>query len=300
MPTLKDKIRTYNVEANETFMRELKGSVTPLSEDIAKPVDVNTETVEFPMVVAASGMREFIGERHFDEFEVQNYTVGTKEYERSFEVPLKAYEDDNLGLYGDMPAMLAEYCREWPAEQSFALLKNGETSICYDGQPFFSTSHPIKKGSGTVFSNLTTGGGAPWYLIDASKIAKALIWLRRISPQFVARDRLDDSNVFNRGKLQYGARARGGPAFGLPHVIHKSKATLDTSGFETALTALQTRVDGAGRNMRIGLNPEKLHLVVTPSNRAAGQALVATRTLPSGGDNPNFGAAKLTVIPELA
>jgi len=48
----------------------------------------------------------------------------------------------------------------WPQGQTAYLLKNGKTLPCYDGQPFFSKTHPINPYMGAasdVFPNLITG-----------------------------------------------------------------------------------------------------------------------------------------------
>ncbi len=63
-------------------------------------------------------------------------------------------EDDRYGVYSPMFARLGAAAANWPDGLVFNLLLDGETALCYDGKPFFSTAHPIKKG--VTASNLGT------------------------------------------------------------------------------------------------------------------------------------------------
>lgn len=71
----------------------------------------------------------------------------------------KDVEDNKVEHVGQWASDIGGAWAYWPQETMIELLVNGETELCYDGEPFFSTTHPLVPGvatSGTA-SNLFTG-----------------------------------------------------------------------------------------------------------------------------------------------
>lgn len=98
-------------------------------------------------------MREWIGERFINALAAHGFSIKNKPWELTIEVDRDDVEDDRLGVYKPLFEMMGQSAAIHPDELVFALLKNGFTSLCYDGQYFFDEDH--KAGGDAVQSNKT-------------------------------------------------------------------------------------------------------------------------------------------------
>jgi len=244
---------------------------------------------EFPM------MREWVGDRVIKDLSAYHYEIINKDYEATVEVDRNDIEDDQIGVYTPMIQGLANAAKVHPDILVFALLAAGFDHICFDGQYFFDTDHPV---NGASVSNFGGGSGNAWYLLDLSRPIKPLILQIRKRPQFVAMDRPDDENVFMRKKFRYGVDDRKNVGYGLWQLAYGSKQALDATYYAAARTAMMSlkRDDGDGKTP-LGIMPT--HLIVGPNNEAAGKALVEAQFTATGASNVWFNTAKLVVCPWL-
>jgi len=90
-------------------------------------------------------MRRWVGERVWRSLKSHAYTVTNADWEDGFEVERNHVEDDKLGLYTDGVNMLGAAAAMWEDDLATAGLQNGHTKLCYDGQYFFDTDHPVDK-----------------------------------------------------------------------------------------------------------------------------------------------------------
>lgn len=99
-----------------------------------------------------SQMRVWFGERYVRNLVARGYTLSNLLFELTMAVPRTKIEDDQYGLYGRKVEMLGRQAKIWPDLQCFTALINGgaATSLCYDGLPFFSASHPIDPSGATA------------------------------------------------------------------------------------------------------------------------------------------------------
>lgn len=101
------------------------------------------------------GMREWLGERQYQNLGSATYQLPNKDFELTVSVKRSSIEDDQIGVYAPMFRMLGESVAYHPDEIVFALLPLGFTLKGYDKVAFFSDSHKINKT--TTFSNRDTG-----------------------------------------------------------------------------------------------------------------------------------------------
>src|SRR5690606_27387688 len=108
--------------------------------------------------------------------------------------------DDNLGIYRPLFEEMGMSTAAHPDRLVFELLKNGFTELCYDGQPFFDTDHPVLDEDGKEISvaNTDGGSGTPWFLLSTRRALKPIIYQEREQFEFVAKDDPKDGNVFMR------------------------------------------------------------------------------------------------------
>jgi phage major head subunit gpT-like protein len=283
--------RTYNTIFNQALetaksMWELVAMLVPST---GKVVDY-AWLGEFPM------MREWIGDRVVKDLALFDYTIKNKRYEATVGVDRDDIEDDQVGVYTPMIQGLAQAAKIHPDILIFALLKAGWSSLCYDGQNFFDTDHPV---NGASVSNSGGGSGTPWYLLDLSRPIKPMILQVRKKPQFVAMDRPDDESVFTRAKFRYGVDDRKNVGFGLWQLAYGSKQTLDATAYAAARAAMMSfKRDDDDGNTPLGIVPT--HLVVPPTLEAAGRAIVKDQFTAAGASNTWYGTAELAVVPWLA
>lgn len=162
--------------------------------------------------------------------QAQGMTIENKLFESTVAVPRTAIEDDQVGLFTPMVKQAAQSAAELPDDLVFSLLKKGKTTLCYDGQNFFDTDHPVYQnvdGTGTskTQSNITTGsasGKPAFYVLDDSQAIKPLIWQERTTPEIETKfDPSESDHVFMKDQYLWGVRARGNAGFGFWQLIHR-------------------------------------------------------------------------------
>lgn len=243
-------------------------------------------------------VREWIGPRLVHSLEQHDYSIKEKKWELTQAVDRDDIETDNLGIYGPMFEEMGASTQSLPDELVFALLKAGFSTVCYDGQNFFDTDHPVldEDGNETSVANTDGGSGAPWFLLCTNRPLKPIILQRRKDFQFVSKDNPDDDNVFNNNEFVYGADARMNVGFGFWQFAWGSKQTLNAANYAIARAAISGMKGDHGRPL--GLMPNLL--VVAPGQEGAGRAILQSQLVNGGESNPWAGTAELLVVPWLA
>jgi len=88
-------------------------------------------------------MRKWIGDKAVKALEAFGYTIVNDDWEATVEVDRNDIEDDNLGIYAPQAQMAGWSAKQLPDEIVFDLVNNGFSNLCYDGQYFFDTDHPV-------------------------------------------------------------------------------------------------------------------------------------------------------------
>ena len=278
------------------FNKGFRGA-TPLWQKVATSVPSSTGTEEYAWLGQFPRLREWIGERLIKNMADHGYSIKNKPFESTVAIPRDNIEDDTYGVYNPLYEELGYAALTHPDELVFGLLADAFTTKCFDGQFFCDTDHPVgNEDSGiTSVSNMQAGASAPWFLLDASRPLKPLIFQQRKAYNLQAMTKEDDENVFMRREYIYGVDARCNVGFGLWQQAFGSKAALDATNFNSARAAMESLKSDEGRPLRI----KPTLLVVGPSNRAAAEALIGTETLAAGGKNPLYQAVEILVVPDL-
>jgi len=114
-------------------------------EKFSMTVASNTETNVYAWMDFVPTLRLWLGDRQVANVVARSMVATNLLYERTLEIPRAKIEDDQYGLYSPAAAMLGRSAAIWPDQLVTAALVAGGAagSICYDGLPFFSASHPI-------------------------------------------------------------------------------------------------------------------------------------------------------------
>lgn len=97
-------------------------------------------------------MRKWVGDKAVKQLKGHGYTVVNDDWEATVEVDRNDIEDDNLGVVGPETQMAGHSAKQLPDEIVYDLVNKAFTALCYDGQPFFDTDHPVGDGKGGTVS----------------------------------------------------------------------------------------------------------------------------------------------------
>lgn len=273
--------------------------------DVATEVPSSTASNTYGWLGDFPDMREWIGDRVIKDMEEHGYAISNKDYEATVGVPRTAIEDDNLGTYRPLMSAMGESAARHPDQLIAELIKTGDAALCYDGQNFFDTDHPVNaehdgSGADASVSNILAGGvvaDPKWFLLCTRRPLKPFIHQVRKRPQFVAKtDPQNSDDVFMKNRYVYGVDARSNVGFGFWQQAIQSRAALDAAAFEAAFRMMaEFKADG-GRPL--GLMPDML--LVPPALRAAANAVIEKMLIDGGETNPNYKAVDVRIVPWLA
>ena len=267
---------------------------------VATLVPSSTSQEDYAWLGDIKAMREWIGDRVINSIKQHGYSIKNRPFELTQGVDRDKIEDNQVGLYNPLFAMMGDSAAKHPDELVFALLLAGFTTNCYDGQYFFDTDHPVIQpdGSTVSISNMQAGASSAWFLMDLSRPLKPLIFQQRKKPNFAALNQETDVNVFMRKEYIYGIDCRDNAGFGFWQMAYGSKATLDAGSFEAAYNAMGALKKESG----VPLGIKATHLVVGTGNSSAGRTITQAQLVADGGagvSNINFNRVQLIECPWL-
>ena len=291
-----NNLQILNQGFNAQFLRGID-SVKPQRDLVAMEIPSTTASINYAFLQQLPGMREWIGDREFNNLIVNNYLLTNRHWEDSISVQRNDILDDQLGLYANRFAMLGEAAADHPDWLVWQTLMAGFTTIGLDGQYYFDSDHQSwdQTGKPNLYQNLQSGSGPAWYLMDLSRsFLKPLIFQKRQDINFVAMDLPNDDNNFKRKEFLYGVDARYAVGYGFHQLAFGSLATLSATNFAAAKLAMNTQHKPDGSCLNV--NPT--HLICGPTNEANARTLLKSTSI-SASTNIWFNAVELVVVPAL-
>ncbi|PJG86211.1 Mu-like prophage major head subunit gpT family protein [Conservatibacter flavescens] len=265
-----DVLNILDAQFRKEFLTGI-GLIKPQYQEIAMTVSSNTKVNTYGFLGQFPKMREWVGERQIQKMQAQGMSIENKTYESTVSVPRTDIEDDQVGLFRPMVQQAGQSAAELPDDLVFSLLKEGKSTLCYDGQNFFDTEHPVYEnvdGTGTVKQqkNITTGSTASapvFYVFDTTNGIKPLIWQERTKPEIEAKfDPSKSDKVFMEDVYLWGVRARGAAGFGFWQLAHRVEQTEMTAENLMKVIAEMQSLKGDGGKL---LNIRPNVIVVPPS-----------------------------------
>jgi phage major head subunit gpT-like protein len=273
---------------------------------IATIINSNSKSNTYGWLGKFPRLREWIGDRVFEDIKSSSYVIENKKYEATLNVGREDIEDDNLGMYRPLAKAMADEVIAFYNRNIADLLKGGFENLCYDGRPFFDTEHPVypkADGSGNAasvsnilkYSNLEGSEGSPWFLLSLSGTLKPIILQQRTNPEFEQLYDTKNDVVFIKDQYLYGIRYRGSFGYGFWQQAVASKQPLTAMNYEAArLQMRQFKRDGGDP---LGIVPT--HLVVSSDNESAARLILEAQLIDGGDSNVNYHTAELIVSPWL-
>lgn len=248
-------------------------------------------------------LREWVGPRTVKSMQEHGYSITNKTYEGTVGVQRTDLEDDNLGVYTPLFAEMGYAAATHPDELVFGLLGKGTSTLCYDGQYFFDTDHPVYAGvdgTGAVstVSNLIdpTAGepGKAWFILDVSRPLKPLIFQERTKPDLQSVTDPKQDHVFTMDEYLYGVRYRCNAGFGFWQQAVCCRDTLNAANFGKALALMQGYNADGGRPLALGRGGKTGTLLVVPASlNSAALDVVSVQLVDGGASNKWFDAATI-------
>ncbi len=293
-----DNIRFLNTVYNAAFKRGLEGGVPPMWKRYATSVPSSSRKNLYAWLGQFPKLREWVGDRQVLSLMNNGYEIENKPFESTVKVPRVDIEDDEYGVYSPLMEQMGYAANYFPDEELFGLLNNGFTTDCFDGQPFFDADHPVgiagQTGMTTV-SNVQTGTGPAWFLLDISRPLKPLVWQWRKQPEFISKvDPRTSDDVFMKNEFVYGVDLRAGMGFGFWQMAAASQQPVNAANVEALYTGMTMLTSNEGR--KLGIKPQVM--LCGPSTYFIARALIEAQMI-SATSNTLYKIIELVNVPWL-
>ena len=173
------------------FDRAVSAS-TPFYPSVCNIIQSDGADEKYGWIGGMPGVKEFLGERKFEQLRAANYTLANKHWESSLLISKNNLADDRMGMYGPLLSNLGSEAAYHPDSLWFDALVAGETELCFDGQYFFDTDHSWGD-SGTQDNDLT-GAAATGTVPTAAELKAAFHTMRTAMLKFKG----DNGKFFHR------------------------------------------------------------------------------------------------------
>ncbi|BBV67842.1 phage head protein [Klebsiella sp. STW0522-44] len=274
-------MHALSTSLSAAFTKGLSG-VTPQYLRIATEVPSSSASNTYGWLADLPSIKEWVNERQFATLDKHGYTITNKTWENSIRVQRENIEDDQIGQYSVIAQSFGKQVAEFPDTLSFAALVAGFSTLCFDGQNYFDTDHPMANGTySNIVGDIATDTGEPWFLIDESQVLKPILYQNRRAFDFKALDDLDNEHTFKENEFLFGVDGRSNVGFGFWQTAVGSRAPLTTDNYEKAVKVLQGMKRTSGQPL--GIRPTTL--VVGPNNRSAAKKIIEALLVDGGNSN---------------
>lgn len=292
---------------DEAFKKDFAGGlnvINPQWAEVAMKIASSTETNTYGWLGHFPKLQEWVGKRRLRKMQAQGMQVTNKLFESTVAIPRTNIEDDQVGLFSPMVKQMGQSAAELPDDLVFSLIKQGKTTLCYDGQNFFDNDHPCfaevdGTGANTPQSNITKGtasGKPAFYLLDTTNAIKPFIWQERLRPEIETKfDPSKSDTVFMEDTYIWGVRARGNAGFAFWQLAHRVE---DSELTETVLADVMAKMKSLKGDGGKLLNIRPNVLLVPPSLEFAAKKLVEAEII-NGTSNVLKGTLKVMVSSQI-
>ena len=244
-------LRTLYIAYSAAFKDGL-GMAKPTWDKVAMRIPSTTRTQEYGWLGQFPRVREWLGERQVNNLSQYAYAIKNRDFENTIGVDRNDIEDDNIGIYTPLFTEMGRATLSFPDELVWPMLNAGLTTPCYDGQPFFSATHPVLdlNGDTVEVSNIYQDArptGPWWFVLDTTRVYKPIIFQDRKPFDFVRMDAPTDEEVFNRKVFRYGVDGRCNAGYAFWQIAFASNAPLDAISYRAIREAMLNQKGDYGR-----------------------------------------------------
>ncbi|EOV1092767.1 Mu-like prophage major head subunit gpT family protein [Vibrio fluvialis] len=291
-------LKTLMTNLKSNFVEGLNAA-QPSWEEIATKVPSTSAQNYYGWMKDLPGIKEWLGDRQLLVLGSHGYSIENKTWESSISISRDEVDDDQIGQYSIVAKNYGEQVALFPDSLCYPLLAAGFETLCYDGQNYFDTDHPLETSPATTYSNVvgdpSTDMGEPWFLIDDTKILKPVVFQERRPFDFKGMNETEEYTWFNN-RFAAGIDGRCNVGFSFPQIAIGSRGPLNEATYAEARLRLNTmkKTDGTPINTRAK------KLVVGPNNESAAKKLINRQRVENGTDNIYYNEVKIVVSPYLS
>lgn len=270
------------------------GAAKPQWDKVATKVPSAAAANNYGWMKDLPGIAEWTGDRQLATLDAHGYQIANKTWESSIKINKDNFDDNQLGIYSVLAEKYGQDVALFPDSLVYALLKAGFSTLCFDGQYFFDTDHPM---AGSTYSNIVGTGaetGEPWFLLDTSQVVKPIIYQERRPFVFQNMQPNSEYTWFNNSYAA-GVDGRCNVGFGFWQTAVGSKAALTVENYEAAIQ----KMAGTKKDNGEPLGVRHTTLVTGYSNRAAAMKILKASMTNGGDTNVYFNDAELVVSPHI-
>lgn len=275
------------------------GAAKPQWDKVATKVPSSGAANYYGWLKDLPGISEWVGARQLADLGKHGYSVENKTFESSISISRESIEDDQVGMYSVVAKNYGEQVAMFPDTLTYPLLVAGFSTLCFDGQNYFDTDHPLGDTGGSVYSNVvgnpSTDTGEPWFVFDDTKVLKPIVFQDRRPFVFKNMNPNEEYTWFNN-KMAAGVDGRCNVGFSFPQLCVASKAPLTKANYEAAVKLLGTMKKADGTP--IGVRPTTI--AVGYGNRAAAKGLFDSMLVAGGDSNIYYKDVEIVVTPFIA
>lgn len=225
-------------EFNDRYIAAIGASQpTGWADTLGDLIPTSSPYVTFPVSQLRTQYKRSTGEHHFKKLVARDFSIKTEEFDDGYQAKLKdlfnkafAYRNWQLA-----PGRFVTAEEQFRADSVAALLEAGTSTLCVDGQNFFSTSHPCNMGDSTV--------GAAWSNYQSS--TKDVVSIANIAAEVTLGKAVKDENGKKLGVKFDTIIVPSEKAEGLQNLL--SQNFMLAGGTSTSVTSAATSNPYVGR-----------------------------------------------------
>ena len=127
----------------KTIFNNVLTAVKGTWQDTTMEVPSDSAGEDYAWLSRFPKMRKWVGSKVLKNIEAKKYYVANEDWETTLAVKRNDIEDDRLGIYTNQAQMAGASAAELWDIISDDLKNNAFTKLCFDGQYFYDTDHPV-------------------------------------------------------------------------------------------------------------------------------------------------------------
>lgn len=165
-------LQAYQRTLNMAFVTQ-RDSAPTYWQRVATEMPSGSEGNVYPFLAMIPGLREWQGPRVINNASLKSYTLMNKHWEDTVGLDRNKLADDQYGFFAPLVGMLGQHVAEWRDRELARVIEAGTTDLCWDGQFFFDTDHPIDPDGLVSGSNVNKLVGATYDISAAGNAVAA-------------------------------------------------------------------------------------------------------------------------------
>lgn len=154
-------LEALRVNLSLAFDQAFKGTPAWWSR-VAMLNQTNEKTGRMGWLASLPQVRELVGDRVYQNFAERSYDIINRDRDLSVSIHRDQLDTNLLGGHASIFRAMGETAAKHPDKLIATLLKDGEATLCFDGQYFFDTDHPVSLSNASLstYSNYDSSGKA--------------------------------------------------------------------------------------------------------------------------------------------